>query len=256
VTIDGGATRLRYSPLESARFGLRVFRASFDALDADAIGAEIARERVDVAIVRIPAHALATLGPLARRGWTTIVADTLVSYEIALPRTASFVVEVPAVRLKTALHDDRKQLEGIVRSVFSGYVSHYHANPLFAPEKVLDGYVEWALGHLDGGDGRAAWLVENAGEAVGFSCYRIDSGRRVATGVLNGVMPAARGRGVYRSMLKAMLDAFERTGMRQFEIATQVHNIAVQRAWIAEGLSLRSACSTVHINAMLSGTAK
>ena len=249
MTIGTRASLLRYSPLESARFGLRVFRGSVDAPDIDAIVQELECECVDVAIVRVPAYALAALGPLARSGWMTIVADALVGYEIALPRARSSVSEAPALRLRRASRDERQQLEDVVRSVFSGYVSHYHANPLFAPEKILDGYVEWAVDHLDGREGHAVWLVEDAGETVGFSCYRIDTEHRVATGVLNGVMPNARGRGVYRGMLKAMLDEFESAGMRRFVIATQVHNITVQRAWIAAGLSLRSARCTVHINA-------
>jgi hypothetical protein len=249
VTIGTRASLLRYSPLESARFGLRVFRGSVDEPDIDEIASEFERERIDVAIARVPAHALAALGSLARAGWTTIVADTLVSYEIALPRARSSVPEPPALRLRRASRDERQQLEDVVRSVFSGYVSHYHANPLFAPEKILDGYVEWAVAHLDCSEGRAVWLVEDAGETVGFSCYCIDMERRVATGVLNGVTPATRRRGVYRGMLQAMLDEFENAGMQRFVIATQVHNVTVQRAWIAAGLSLRSARCTVHINA-------
>ena len=89
-----------------------------------------------------------------------------------------------------------------------------------------------------------------SGEIAGFSCYRMDTARAQAFGVLNGVLPSIRRRGVYRAMLRRMLPDFAARGMRRFAIATQVQNVSVQRIWAAEGLSLRRADNTVHINAL------
>ncbi len=125
----------------------------------------------------------------------------------------------------------------MARAIFVDYESHYHANPLFARDKILDGYAEWAARHVEADDGSAAWLVERDGELAGFSCYRIDADG-TAIGVLNGVLPAARGRGVYRGMLHRMLEHFAAMGARRFEIATQTHNTIVQRVWAESGLSL------------------
>jgi len=240
----------RESPTESARFGLRVFRAEASAIDAEALVDALARERVDIAIVRIPAHALGSLQTLRVRGLVPIVADTIVRYETSLPITPLVLDE--SVTFRPATARDAERLETLAREIFDGYVSHYHANPLFPAAKIADGYGEWAASHVRGGRaGTIAWLVESHGEVAGFSCCRVDEATGLAIGVLNGVLPAFRGRGVYRGMLRRMLHDFGARGLKRFAIATQVQNVAVQRIWVAEGLALTRTDNTVHINAML-----
>jgi len=247
VTRSGGEI-LRFSPLESARFGLRVFRASVDAIDAERIAGEIERERVDVAIVRLPASAIGSADELARHGFTPIVADAQVVYGTELDAYAHPPAD-PSIALRPATRDDAALLERMARAIFADYESHYHANPLFARDGILDGYAEWAARHVEADDGSAAWLVERDGVLAGFSCYRIDP-YGIAIGVLNGVLPAARGRGVYRGMLHRMLERFATEGVRRFEIATQTHNTIVQLVWVESGLSLRAKYNTLHVNAL------
>jgi hypothetical protein len=241
---------LRLSKTETARFGLRVFRASIDALDADDLVAALDRERVDVAILRMPATAIDSLEGLGKHRLSPIVADTLVRYELDF-RTAKPLSDDDTVMLRPAMGADAELLESMTREIFSGYTSHYHANPLFAPAAILDGYAEWASSHVRGDDdSMSAWLVEADGEIAGFSCCRIDRNSGLAIGTLNGVLPRARGRGVYRGLLVAMLVRFADIGVQRFAIATQVHNVAVQRVWASAGLSLQSTSNTIHINAM------
>ena len=244
-------TTLTYSPLESARFGLRIYRAMIDAVDADALVAALDRDRVDVAILRLPAHAIGTLDALRQHGLTPIVADTLVHYDIDLsPRSAGSNAD-DAVALRVATSADAGLLESLSREIFSDYVTHYHANPLFPADKILDGYAEWASNHVRArDDGAAAWIVEFRGETAGFSCYRLNETTGLAVGVLNGILPALRDRGIYRRMLQSMLIRVGELGMRRFAIATQVQNVAVQRIWASQGLLLRGADNTVHINAL------
>ena len=242
---------LRPSPLESKRFGLRVYRAAVDAIDADDLIEALDREHVDIAILRMPAPSLGSLEALRRRGLAPIVADKLVHYDIDLDALTPRPLGSEPVMLRPATHSDTELLESLAREIFVGYVTHYHANPLLPPEKILDGYAEWAASPVRtkaGGD--AAWLVEAGGETAGFSCYRIDQATRLATGVLNGIRPAHRGRGVYRRMLQQMLMQFRAFGLQRFAIATQMQNVKVQRIWVSEGLTLRREDHTVHINAL------
>ncbi|MET0232080.1 MAG: GNAT family N-acetyltransferase [Rhodanobacteraceae bacterium] len=247
MTPTGDAPALRFSPLESARFGLRVFRANVDAIDAPTLAAAIENEGVDVAIVRIPSRALASVVPLAALGFAPIVADTLVHYETSLE---AWPQRDAGITLRSATRADADLVERMARAIFSGYTSHYHANPLFAPDSILDGYAEWATRHLEADDGSAAWIVEHDGVPVGFSCDRVESSSGIATGVLNGILPEARRRGFYGAMLQALLSRFVHLRMRRFAIATQVHNFPVQRTWIANGLMLKGAYNTVHVNAI------
>jgi predicted acetyltransferase len=250
VTNAPAGSVLQFSPRDSARFELRVFRGVVDNVDTDALAAEIDRERVDVAILRIPARMLGALNGFARHGLAPIVADTLVWYDTDLPASRTAPGANSAVTLRAATEKDAELLADMAREIFADYVSHYHANPLFEHDKILEGYAEWAARHVGATDGSAAWLVEHAGELAGFSCCRADRASGTAIGVLNGVLPSARGRGIYRGMLRAMVDAFAEMGMKRFEISTQVHNVAVQRVWMAHGLVLRSASNTVHVNAL------
>jgi GNAT superfamily N-acetyltransferase len=146
--------------------------------------------------------------------------------------------------------DDAARLASLTRETFAGYVTHYHANPRFARATILDGYAEWAASHVRGDrPGARAWLVEWRGALAGFSCCRVDDGGRLAIGVLNGVVPAFRGRGIYGGMLRHMLRELDASGAARFAIATQVQNVTVQRTWAAAGFQLDGACNTVHINA-------
>jgi GNAT superfamily N-acetyltransferase len=239
---------LHPSPLESARFGLRVFRAEVDVIDPDAIAAEIRRDAIDVAIVRVPSHALGTVEGLRRHGFAPIVADTLVGYAKDL-RPADGIFGGDRLVLRPAGSADAELLTRMARAIFAGYVTHFHANPQFAHDRIVEGYAEWAARHASDRGGGAAWLVEHDGALAGFSCYRVDAGSGTATGVLNGILPEARRRGAYRAMLEAMLAEFSAKGLLRFEIATQAHNVPVQRVWTSLGLALVRESHTVHINA-------
>jgi RimJ/RimL family protein N-acetyltransferase len=239
---------LRFSPRESDRFGLRIFRCDVESVDAVAIARAIEHARVDVLILRIPAGQIGDIASLIGQGLAPIVADTLVYYDTDLPIAAA--THEASATLRCATPDDAARLAGMAREIFADYVSHYSANPLFDPEQTLDGYAEWAARHVEADGDSGAWLVERDGAIVGFSCYSIDRASGVGTGVLNGILPRARGRGAYRAMLHAMLSEFARMQLWRFEISTQVHNIAVQRVWTSLGLRVRRAANTVHVNAL------
>lgn len=246
---------LTLSSLESARFGLRIYRAVVDGIDADALIAALDRQQVDVAILRVPAWTLPSIQELRRHGLDPIVADTIVHYEADLQTLPAHTREHDPVVLRRATEKDANLLESLAREVFAGYVTHYHANPLLPAAKILDGYAEWASDPVrTKGTHGGAWLVEAAGELAGFSCYAMDRETSRATGVLNGILPAQRGRGIYRRMLQQMLRVFHSSGITHFATATQVQNVTVQRIWVSEGLTLCRAENTVHINALRGGT--
>jgi len=251
MTADNPACSLTFSPRESARFELRVFRGRSNGVDAATLREELEREKVDVAILRLPAQSLRSVVALTGMELRPIVADTLVNYTTELQTSAHARAGKHLVRLRRADASDAAALEAMVRRIFAGYTNHYHANPLFAPDRILDGYVEWAMHHVASNDeGRFTWMVEADRSAVGFSCVLFDTRSGQSRGVLNGIVPEARGRGLYRAMLQSMLGELADEGSSEFAISTQVHNVAVQRVWAAERFTLDSAENTVHINAM------
>ena len=64
MTSQSGGPRVLYSEVESRRFGLRVFRHTADTFDPQSLQEQIADNRVDVAICRVPAIYLSALQQL------------------------------------------------------------------------------------------------------------------------------------------------------------------------------------------------
>lgn len=243
---------LAFSPRETVRFGLRVFRGAADFVDVDALIRELERECVDVAILRTPADASELSDALARRGIHSIITDTLVHYAGDLRARCAGASTDTSIRLRRAGSDDAPRLEAMVREIFDGYLTHYHANRLFAPELVLDGYVEWATQHaLANDEDRFVWMVEVDGQEAGFSCVEISADGNEARGVLNGILPAQRCRGIYRGMLRAMLEYLIAARVSRFVISTQARNTIVQHVWRDEHIAFERSENTIHVNALL-----
>jgi acetyltransferase (GNAT) family protein len=246
VSTRAASTSLQYSPLDSERFGLRIYRGELTTIDAESLVQEMRREKIDTLIARIPAEIVGSAARLHSSGLMPIVADTHVEYDIHLAEverreTAS------SVQFVSVTARDRVRLLQIVGEIFDDYPSHYRANPLLAPKAIADGYADWAVRHIEDEDAKI-WFVQNSDEVVGFAVCRIERESNIIRGVLNGILPAMRGKGLYRAMFHNMLHRSAREGARTFAIATQAHNIAVQRVWAEAGLKLRSVKNTLHVN--------
>lgn len=240
---------LTAAPLESARFGLRVYRATLPDLDSERLFEEMIAKRVDLAIIRKPVRTPNDLHPIEARGLYPIHADTLVSYECRLsefePRTALN----PNLRIEQARPQDRAGILALIQTVFAEYSSHYRANPLLSVDAIVAGYAEWALSHLDGAD-RVAWVVRIDGQIAALACSSFDRCDR-CQGVLHGVHPDFSGRGIYTDLIRHTQHYFRERGYHKLAIQTQVGNLLVQRVWAREGFIFSEAYDTFHINALL-----
>jgi GNAT superfamily N-acetyltransferase len=245
VTQAASAVHLEPSPLDSARFGRRIYRAALTHIDAQALLAALREAQVDTLILRIPASHIGEVAALAEVGLRPIVADTHVDYAMDLADAMPWSRVDDSLRLVNAAASDDARLREMGRTIFTGYGSHYAANPLFAPAAIAEGYADWAARHL-ASQHAPVWFVELDDALVGFTCCALAGD--VARATLNGIVPHARRRGVYGRMLRAMLKRLHADGARTFRIATQVHNFAVQRAWAELGLRLQTAENTVHVN--------
>lgn len=237
---------LHYSPLDSSRFGRRIYRASMTSFDPLALRAALEAEKVETLIARISASSVDSAARLLEVGLYPIFADTHVDYDVAL-QDARVAAPDGSIALSTATSDDAPRIRAMARTIFDNYPSHYAANPLLSRSAIAEGYADWAARQVDGA-GNITWLAERGGEVVGFSCCSVDKKKSVARGVLNGILPQTRGVGCYRAMFNAMLLHFRDAGVQTFAIATQVSNVAVQRVWADTGLRLRRAENTFHIN--------
>jgi len=241
------------SPKDSARFGLMIARARIDR-DIPAPGTlhnELVRLGADVAILRVPAGMTAPLREFTESGLIPLHADTLVYYE---RRLASPIVipELPAnLTIDKATEEDQDAVAEIARHGFGSYRSHYHANPLLDPALILEGYAEWAIDYISSvSSDRETWIVHDHGAPIAFATCSLGMSDQVVEVVLNAVEPAHSGRGIYGYLLRHLLRTYQQRDFKAVSISTQVWNFTVQRAWAREGLVIRHAYDTYHINAL------
>lgn len=241
---------LKPAPLESARFGLRTFRATVTSIDTDALFEELVACHVDVAILRLPTRDSNQIQNIERYGLRAIHADTLVSYACRLQEHESKPLQNPGLQIDLARVDDEQAIIALIKAVFLDYPNHYHANPLLDRAAVLDGYCEWALTHI-GGDNVVSWVARVDGRLAAIACSSFDASEGVCHGVLHGVHPDFSGSRIYTDLIRHTKNYFRNRGYRLLKISTQVGNLTVQRVWVREGFVFDEAFDTFHINALL-----
>jgi GNAT superfamily N-acetyltransferase len=238
--------RIGESALESARFGLRVGRLSVggrtDETDPAAIGALIERSGLDLVILRYPAEHLGIAADLALRDLVAWQADTLLYF--VKSQLVDGDATRPDYRLRR-LEPDDPALERAVHEVFEGYGNHYAANPFLLPPAVLAGYAQWARVSAASPHGVAFLLEDSRGDAL--AVCTLDLEKELAEIALAGVLPQARGRGVYRALLGQVEGWLVAHGPPSVVISTQAGNRTPIRAWIDCGYQFAFALNTAHV---------
>lgn len=243
---------LSRSPLDSARFGMEVWRGHVSPDQIPQIWPQIVRAQADVAIFRVPAEHISAMATYSGPRDTLLHADTLVYYAQNLKSAAINPLSRDAGLYRPAVAGDDSELREVTKRVFADYQNHYHANPEFSREKVLAGYAEWAANHLIPGGNTRSWVAINDGAIVGFICCSIDDIKKSAEIILNGVLRDHAGQGIYADLVRIAQQYFLEMQIESLSVSTQVGNYAVQRVWAREGLRLFQAYDTWHVNAMLS----
>lgn len=139
----------------------------------------------------------------------------------------------------------------MISVTFRDYVSHYRANPLFDPNKILAGYQQWAENHLTDPN-CDLWTARRGDRLAAFAACRNDLGRDESEGILYGVNPQDAGGGLYGDLIRYTQAQAKSRGLRVMKVSTQVGNFAVQKVWAREGFYLFEALDTFHVNALLS----
>lgn len=243
---------ITYSESESRRFALKLGRVGGVAVaDPTQLRDEIVDGGWDAVILRIPCGSERIAAQLGALGLEPLQADTLVTWRADLQSIPSPLSEAPAgCTLRPASAADTDAIAALVHGVFARYPNHYAANPLLDPALALEGYVEWALSHIDHPD-RLCWLAMVGTEVAALACSSHTSAAGEAVGVLHGVDPRFGGRGIYRWLIETSLQHYRQLDYRVFSIATQVGNRSVQRVWGRLGLELEKAEATLHLMPLL-----
>lgn len=197
---------------------------------------------VELLIARCPVEDVAATQALTATDF--LLLDTLVYYERDLP--ASPVEESVTDSIEEIRPGDPEQVESIARECFRDYLGHYHADRRLDRDACTEVYASWARSACDSVGPDAFVLVGGEpGKRVGFSTFR-----RSADGtgelVLGAVLPAARGRGLYRLLTLAGMERLGSSGATRFITSTHLSNWGAQASWVAAGLRPTRAYHTFH----------
>jgi GNAT superfamily N-acetyltransferase len=242
---------MQLSELDSARFGLPIGRwtvAADEPLPSGFIEAFVTSP-LEVLVLRfsadryeIPAQLAAQTGDTAQ----VMHADTLLHAGAPVRARSERSHDYPADDGYVVGGPVRAaELEASVRDIFAEYTNHYASNPRTPAALVVDGYVEWALAHLDTDTAAVHTLCAPDGEvaAVAAVSYR---GATVEVN-LAGVGYDHRRRRLYQRLLDEVEDAAAARGATTVTISTQAHNLPPQRAWAQRGWLPLRAVQTLHV---------
>ncbi len=239
----------KYSPLESERFSLEVYRLDLDHVDVTKLRDVVAGVLFDLLIIRVPAGDAATVQRALHPQHCTIHADTLIYYERMLAKLAFPASERPGhCELKIVRGDPsmRSELELAAYEIFMGYRSHYCARADFSVKAIALGYAQWAEKLLTSEEADVM-IATVESKIVGFLAWSANPDMSIASIELNGVLPEYRRLGVYSALLRSVVDIAQSRGFTRLQISTQAHNIEVQRVWCKAAFLPIKALDTLHV---------
>ena len=234
------------SPVESRTFGIDVGRLDY-GLGADPVRIDLAAALdaadCDLVLLRYPLQRLDITEQLRTCGRPTIHADPLLYYT----RVPASQEHAP-VRIRRLAEADLPELDEVIAAVFPGHPNHYQVNPLTRTVDIVAAYQEWARATMSHPQ-RRVYLADVAGVGVAgmFMVQQWGPDAGDFEVLLGGMMPAARGRGWYRAMFRAITDLAHRDGARLAFTAAQASNIASIRGFTATGYHPHLALATVHV---------
>lgn len=239
---------LTFSPAESDRFCLRVFRGGEGAaLLGHHLPAALWRARADVLILRLPSSMMRSVGQLGQLGLPYSVVDGHLTFALDLTATPSPASLQNELEMTPITADRADDLGRLIDSSFDGYLNHYSANPILCDADWKSGYKDWASTVISpGAPHRKGWIVSRDGTPVGFGTFVFEDHQ--VRSMLYGIDPSARGGGLYTRMFRLFAAMFRADGYTTFVNSTQLDNLASQRVWTAAGSRVLNSEVTVHLN--------
>lgn len=239
---------LSFSTPESNRFGLRIFRGGqAAALLGERLPSALWQERADVVILRLPSAMMRYVGRLGQLGLPYCVVDGHLTFALDLTAKLSLSPGQEELVFTPITLSQADVLDSLVDASFDGYLNQYSANPILCKLDWKAGYKEWARTVIcPGAPQRRGWIVSRKGAPVGFGTFIVE-GPDVRS-MLYGILPSARGAGLYRSMFLKFAALFQAEGLCTFYNSTQLDNLASQKVWADAGSRVYSSEVTIHLN--------
>lgn len=198
---------------------------------------------VKLLINRCPTGDFQWIHELERKGF--LLMDTIVYYTLDL---VNFQIPETKYEARTATKKDIPAIKSIAKDSFTGYISHFSADPKLDKSKCYEVYEQWAVNSLhDRHLADHVVLVEIEGVLAGFNTIKLKDNGRTGDGRLSAVNPAFRRQGVYTDVVVNSLKWMRSKGCTKSERSTQITNISSQNTFIKLGYYLDRSYYTFHL---------
>ena len=234
-------TSITLSPIEKKRFGYSTARAYIKSkADLPIVNEFCTKENIKLLILRCETNQINLIHALEKESFSLM--DTLLYYKYTLPgkHDLSKNENISTINLK----DEMRILE-ITRTAFTGYISHYHADPRLDIEKSNEAYLDWASRSCRKEIADEVLVARKDTKVNGFLTLRKNSPSQVE-GPFFAISPEAQGQGHGKDLMKAAFQWTSDQGAKEFIISTQITNMASQNLWAGLGMKLYRALYTFH----------
>lgn len=219
---------------DSRFFGHRISRIHGQTLTEDRellIRRQAQAEGVECLYLLASASDATTVAVAEAAGYR--LTDIRVAYERLLP--SDEVVSPTPRTVRLSRPDDRAALSAIAAS--SHREARFYFDPRFSRSRCDDFYRTWIERSLDGW-ADAVFVVESDGMPAGYvSCHRVEGAVNIG---LLAVDEHARGDGLGRALVAAVLAHARSVGASVATVVTQGRNVASQRLYQQAGFVVRS----------------
>lgn len=234
----------KLSEIDQQRFGVVTAKVSANAGDTVHEIIEKSRDnQVEFLIIRVPTDQLEMVQELELEG--AFLTDTLVYYEKnKMELYPDGLLEGYTKRLAT--EKDAEPLGALALKTFQDYLGHYHVDQKLKKTDCDLVYSSWAANScIKNNMADAVILIENNNELVAFATIK-SLNQNEFEGVLFGVSPNHRGKGLHISLMKLSQNWGVDSKHTHMITSTQITNAIVQRNWCRLGFELKNSYYTLH----------
>jgi dTDP-4-amino-4,6-dideoxy-D-galactose acyltransferase len=220
-------------PFDSEVFGFNVAKIKYIRSDnnslkiVDALIADFKKHKIEYAVYRIPADNYNLIHSLERNEF--VLVDGLINLKIDI-REQIFINNI---NIRPSNIQDLKTLQKLAKTSFK--FNRVFNDSVLDKHKAGMMYALWIENSLKGEAADAVFIWEENNEILGFITLQ-----------KNGHIPLlavddkARGKGIAKSLINAVLQQFRDWGVKTSEIETQMANIPALRAYSACGYKINN----------------
>jgi ribosomal protein S18 acetylase RimI-like enzyme len=239
---------IRQSSVDSERFSINIGRmviGNESNLSDEEVVAICEKMDCEILILRAPSNRVNLASSLeSRRSIRAFQADTLVYFEINLGKIGFQNSQDSDLCIRKAGQGDIPQIQSVAAASFVDYPSHYLSNTRFQPEKIRDGYIDWAKNCVTN---LGCHVIVATLDDIVCGFIAISVGEEIAEIVLNAVDPFFQQQGIYGRLLSNACSQMKDLGLPTVIVSSQISNTRAINAWIRQGFKISHALNTFHV---------